>query len=188
MKIKLSAVEAFIKISLRRKLQRDLRKLKIIKESDLETCTYYHLRRFLKSDSTWNILTRRFVPITGYYVDVVLFKRAIPCLALELKWHKKRLSKKDRKSLNAALKKLKVNKVYYLTTTKNSVEYEKMNKRDDENYRFKELVVGWDVNQKKYQDLMRRRRQYRREMVTGKNKRRMSQTPLIKEKKGTVMT
>jgi hypothetical protein len=171
MKIRLIDVESFVKRQLRKKLQRDLRSLRIIKELDLETCTYYHLRKFLQPDPAWNVLTRRFVPATGYYVDVVLFRREIPRLALELKWHKKRLSRKDRRSLNAGLKKLRVNKVYYLTTTKDSSQYEKMKKHEDEKYRFRELVVGWDLPPKQYQELGHRRRKYQKEMVTGRNKR-----------------
>lgn len=171
MRIRLIDVESFIRRKLKRRLRQDLLSLRIIKESDLETCTYHHLRKFLRSDRTWNILTRQFIPTTGYYVDIVLFKKEIPCLALELKWHKRRLSKKDRKSLNAGLKKLRVNKVYYLTTTMNSSRYNKMKKRDDEKYRFRELVVGWDLPTKEYRELKLRRRKYQKEMVTGKNKR-----------------
>ena len=172
-RIRLIDVESFIKRGqrgLKKKLQHDLRNLKIIKESDLETCTYYHLRKYLRSDRSWNILTRRYIPTTGYYMDVVLFKNAIPRIALELKWHKKRLSKKDRSSLNASLQKLKVNKAYFLTTTKDSQQYEKMRKHDDEKYRFRELVIGWDLPPKQYRELRRRRRKYQREMAIGRNK------------------
>lgn len=170
-RIRLIDVESFIKRRLKQKLQLDLRSLRIIKESDLETCTYYHLRKFLRGDRNWNVLTRRYIPRTGYYVDVVLFKRTIPRLALELKWQRKRLSKKDRKSLNASLKKLRVNKVYYLTTTKDSQQYEKMQKHDDEKYRFRELVVGWNLSPEKYLELKHRRRKYQKEMALGRNKR-----------------
>lgn len=170
MRIRLIDVESFVKGQLRQHLQRDLRNLRIIKESDLETCTYYHLRKFLRRDSAWNILTRRFIPTTGFYVDVVLFRKEIPRLALELKWHRKRLSKKDRRSLNAGLTKLRVNKVYYLTTTRDSVHYNKMKKHDDEKYRFRELVVGWDLPPEKYRKLKLRKQKYQSEMATGRNK------------------
>jgi hypothetical protein len=129
------------------------------------------LRKFLSRDSEWNILTRRFVPTTGFFVDIVLFKKEIPRIAFELKWHRKRLTKKDRASLNAVLTKLRVNKVYYLTTTRDSSQYGRMQKEDHEKYRFRELLIGWDLPPKQYRDLKRRKRKYQSEMVIGKNKR-----------------
>lgn len=51
-------VGKFIKTDLRSKLQKDLWgfPFRIFREEDLHTCTYYHLRRFLKADRDWEIL------------------------------------------------------------------------------------------------------------------------------------
>lgn len=108
-----STVGEFIKNKLRDKLRDDLLNIKIIKESDLQCCIYYHLRNFLQQDTRWKISTRIFVPHTGKFPDIILFKKDIPKIGIELKWNKKSLGKKDRKSLHKLLE-IGVNKVYYI--------------------------------------------------------------------------
>jgi len=51
-------VVKFIRTTLTSKLQKDFSgfPFRIFREEDLHTCTYYHLRRFLKADRNWEIL------------------------------------------------------------------------------------------------------------------------------------
>jgi len=44
--IRLGEVQSFVKHGLRVGLRTDLRKLKILREAEVECCAYYHLRRF----------------------------------------------------------------------------------------------------------------------------------------------
>lgn len=111
----LQNVETFLRKRLPEKLHRDLRGLRIVKEADVECAAYFHLRRFLGEDPRWRVLARKHVSITGHYVDLLIFKRERPVVAIELKWGKRRIGKKDKKSLGAALKKLRVNKVYWFS-------------------------------------------------------------------------
>ncbi len=50
----------FIDKSLSRKLTNDQKNLKIVSEGDLQSCTYYHLRRFFKKKkfTKWHILNK----------------------------------------------------------------------------------------------------------------------------------
>jgi hypothetical protein len=112
----LQNIQTFIRKRLRDKLRRDLQRLRIVKEADVECATYHHLRRYIGEDPKWRVLARKHVPITGRYVDLLVFKRYRPVIALELKWDKVNIGRKDRKSLYGALTKLGVNKAYWLST------------------------------------------------------------------------
>ena len=82
----LQQIETFIKKRMPEKLRRDLKRLRIVKEADLECATYHHLRRFIGEDPRWRILARKHVPLTGFYVDLIIFKKYEPAIAIELKW------------------------------------------------------------------------------------------------------
>jgi len=71
-------------VALKHKLREDFRELRIIKESDIETCAYYHLRIFLRKDPRWNILARYFAKNTGHYIDLVIFRNSNPRLLSRL--------------------------------------------------------------------------------------------------------
>ena len=68
-KILLSRIERYVLNELKPRLRMDLRSLRIVKEADIETCAYYHLRRYLKRDPRWTILARFFARRTGHYID-----------------------------------------------------------------------------------------------------------------------
>src|SRR5712672_996755 len=96
----LQNIQKFIKKKLTAKLQRDLRVLRIVKESDVECAAYHHLRRYIGEDPRWRVLARKHVPLTGHFIDLLLFKKYTPVIAMELKWGQINIGKKDRKSLN----------------------------------------------------------------------------------------
>jgi len=164
-KVTLLQLEHFIRKELKSKLQNDLRKLRIVKEADLESCVYYYLRRLLNQDKSWRILVRKHAKITGRYIDILIFKKVIPSIAIELKWNLNRISDKDRKSLRSSLTNLKVHKAYFLVAkTTNNGEYSLLSKKEKDKYRFHEIVVGLDFSKEKYSDWLRKRRKYMKEM------------------------
>jgi len=143
-RIGLNEVENFItsRKKLRKKLQGDLRSLKIAREADIECCCYYHLRKFLKRDPQWKVFARRHARRTGRYIDILIFHGAKPKIAIELKWSGKHIDMKDRKSLGASLKKLGVKRAYFLTTLAGTDPvYQCMVKKCGEKYRLMEIPV-----------------------------------------------
>ena len=81
--------------------------------------------------------------------DLVIYERSgakqpvtfKPRLAIELKWRRKKISTKDRKSLRAALGKLNVRKGYFVTTNIGSDNYVRTKKKKGEKYHLHEIVV-----------------------------------------------
>ncbi len=116
---KVRTVEDFIRRGLPSKLQNDLRALKMVRESDLESSIYFHIRSFLERDDNWCVLTRKHAKRTGHFIDVLLFKREKPRIALELKWNRDAVDSKDLGSLRKAIHKLNVNRAYYIATITN---------------------------------------------------------------------
>jgi hypothetical protein len=140
--ISLTQVEGFVKHTLKDKLQKDLRKLRILKEGDVECCVYYHLRRTLRSDPNWRVFARKFSQKTGYYTDLVIFHFKKARIAIEIKWGKKNISKKDRKALASARKNLGVKKTYFYSVMPDASNYGKLpEKKEAEKYRLFERVV-----------------------------------------------
>jgi hypothetical protein len=169
-RVSLSHLEGFIRRRLRAKLQKDLRQLRIVKEADLECASYFFIRRFLGTDKRWVLLTRKHASRTGRYIDMLIFRKGLPRIAIEFKWNRKLISRKDRRSLGAALKRLQVNKAYFITAVRDSSKYRKLRKRPHEKYSLHECVVGLDFPagspQKGQWEIDRR--QYMREMHKGK--------------------
>jgi hypothetical protein len=60
---------------------------------------------------------------------------------VELKWNRKRISAKDRRSLLAAIRKLRVRKAYFVTANYGSFEYQRLDKKKHEKYKLHELEV-----------------------------------------------
>ncbi len=153
-KVKLSELENFIQEELKKKLKTDFRELRIVREADVECCTYYHLRRFLKSDTRWKVFARRYSKKTKKYIDLLIFLRTEPKIAIEIKWRRKRITEKDFESLREALEKLGVNKCYYLVTPKDSEQYKYIDRSKDlkkfEKRLFHEVVVGLDLPPDEY--------------------------------------
>lgn len=150
----LSQVQNFVRHTLKRKLRIDLRELKILKEADLECCSYYHIRRFLKKDSTGSIFARKYSPRIGRYPDLVIYHNQKPRLFLELKWRRDEISRKDRKTLRKSRTVLHAKKTYFLCALPDASEYTKLaTKMNHEKYRFFECIIdlgfkGSDKNQK----------------------------------------
>lgn len=167
-KVSLSAVEKFIQHDLRWSLRRDLRNFKIVKEADLECASYYHLRRLVSADERWRILARKHAKETGRYIDILIFKNARPRIAIELKWRRKNITKKDRKSLQASLKKLQVNKAYFICAIPNTSLYTRLQKSLCEKYLLHECIVGLDWLPKRVKLWERYRRRFTRDMQAGK--------------------
>lgn len=169
-RVSLSQLQNFIRRGLRAKLQRDLRQLRIVKEADLECASYFFIRRFLGHDKRWILLTRKHASRTGRYIDMLIFRRGLPRIAIEFKWNRKHISRKDRRSLGAALKRLQVNKAYFITAVRDSSKYIKLRKRPHEKYSLHECVVGLDFSTgspwKRQSEVDRR--QYMGEMHKGK--------------------
>jgi len=139
-------VESFIRHELPGKLEKDLRLLNIVKEADLECCAYYFLREYLKRDPSWQILAHRHSKRTGYYLDLLIFRTLKPRIAIEFKWNPKSISEKDRRSLRKAIKKLQVNKAYFICAVRSTSDFEEIEqKTKTEKYRLHEVFVGLDL-------------------------------------------
>jgi len=135
--VQLSEVQYFVKHTLKSKLQKDLCDLRILKESDVECCAYYHLRRLLKVDANWRVFARKFSPQTGYYTDLVIFHLKKAEIAIEIKWGKKGISKKDRKALASVRKHLGAKKTYFYCIMPDASPYKRLRqKKEVEKYRF----------------------------------------------------
>ena len=140
--ISLSEVQKFVKHGLQEKLQRDLRSLRILKEGDVECCAYYHLRRLLTPDPNWRIFARKYSPKTGFYTDLIIFRAKKARVAIEIKWGRKRISKKDRRALASARKNLRVRKTYFYCVSPDASTYRKLpEKRKTEKFGLFEVVV-----------------------------------------------
>ena len=172
--ISLRSVEIFVNSSLPGKLKNDLRTLKIIKEGDLECCAYHHLRRFLRRDPTWNVFSRKHSLHTGHYIDLVLFRRGYPRIAIELKWDRARISRKDRHSLRRSIRSLRVNRAYFITTLIGAKFYKKIRKTTLEKNRLFEIVIPLPFNGAELTSWKQRRRAFTSRMVRGKARRKVA--------------
>ncbi|HPD57584.1 MAG TPA: hypothetical protein P5294_10480 [Smithellaceae bacterium] len=161
-KITVGQVEKYIEQKLNKKLQNDLKKLRMIKEADLECCAYFHLRKYLYRDSSWKIFARKHSLHTEHYIDLLLFRKNTPRIALELKWNKQTIGNKDKESLSKSIKKLRVNRAYFISTItgKKSCQDKLSNKKIDA-YTIKgifipigELIQGWHSRRKKFMSEM----------------------------------
>jgi hypothetical protein len=143
--VNLSCIESFIKRKLQRKLEDDLVKFRIVREADLQSCIYLHLRSYLARDSQWRIYSEKHVPQTHRFVDLLICQECKegykPRLAIELKWNRKRISEKDRRSLCYALKDLKVHKAYFITTNYTDSKYQRIKKTRHERYKLYEIEI-----------------------------------------------
>jgi hypothetical protein len=161
--IHLAEVQSFVKHALKEKLQKDLRNFRILKEADVECCAYYHLRKILRLDPNWRVFARKYSPKTGYYTDLVIFHFKKARIAIEIKWGKEHLSKKDRKALASARKYLRVKKTYFYSVMPDASSYEKLpEKKKAEKYRLFERVIDLGYpNKQKIEDFKRQRREFR---------------------------
>lgn len=148
-RITISALEAFMRRTLPGKLRKDLLSYHIIREADLATCVYYHLRRFLRSDHTWRVFAERHSTRTGHFIDMVIFREGIeaskkiqrPRIAIELKWNWPTMPKKDRASLNKCIRQMGIEKVYFISAVTKKTGYRTIVKKDVEKYRLFEIAI-----------------------------------------------
>lgn len=159
-KVLLSDLEDFLRHGLKRKLARDLHQLKIIKEADIECCAFYHIRRFIRGDVRWRVFARKHSPQTGYYTDLVVFKRFKAQLAVEIKWNRRVISKKDRRALAKMRSSLRVKKSYFICVIPDG-RYVKVSKHQSERYCFFEIVVTLGFKGKTAQEKVKRWKQER---------------------------
>jgi hypothetical protein len=139
----------------------------MVKEADLECCAYFHLRKYLHSDSSWKILARKHTP-TKHYIDLLLFRKEKPRIALELKWNKQSIGKKDKRSLSRSVKQLAVHRAYFISTVtrgKGSFQQEP----------YAEIILPYNVKGiyiplGKQDGWHKRRRKFMSEMTKGKAK------------------
>lgn len=159
-------VESFIRTQLPILLSRDLWKLRMVKEADLECCAYFHLRRFLGEKTTWKALARKHVPHTGYYIDILIFEEQTPRIAIELKWGKREIGKKDRASLESALDQLGVNKAYWISALPSN-QYTAPPREEGDRYTLHQIIVPLELSDDELLDWKKSRAQYRNEMTQG---------------------
>jgi hypothetical protein len=146
----LQKIQQFIKGRLPQKLAADLRRLQIVKEADLECSVYFHLRRYIGEDSRWRILARKHLPATGHYVDLLIYDHHFrPAVALELKWNQPNIDKKDRQSLSRVTTRLRVSKVYWISAVMAGEKKTKLEKRDEEKYHLRRIIVPLTLTGKK---------------------------------------
>ena len=123
------------------RLKKDLLKVRMVKEADLECCAYYHMNRYLRRDDDWRILARKHARHTGHYIDLLIFRKAVPRVAGELKWHSAEISKKDRQSLRRGIKRLRVNRAYFITTLIGAKKCSRIKKATLEKNRLFEIII-----------------------------------------------
>jgi hypothetical protein len=163
----LQNIQKFIRKKLTVKLQRDLRGLRIVKEADVECAAYHHLRRYIGEDPRWRVLARKHVPLTGHFVDLLIFEKYLPAIAMELKWGQVNIGKKDRKSLNGALTKLGVNKAYWLSAVSSARKRMPLVKKPAEKHVLHRIVVRLGLNGVELEKWKKRRKRLRSKMMCG---------------------
>lgn len=141
MSIGVRQLEAFLSDALPGRLKTDLRDLRMVREADLECCAYYHLRRFLRRDNHWKLFARKYSRYTGHFVDLLAFRRGVPRVAIELKWNRAGISTKDRRSLRRGVKRLGLNRAYFITTLIGTRAYRPTTKTTAEKRRLFEIII-----------------------------------------------
>lgn len=174
-------VQNFLKNSLPGRLRRDLLYLRMIKEADLECCVYHYLRRFLRRDPTWKLFARKHSLHTGHYIDLILFRKGYPRIAIELKWNRARMSRKDRHSLRRSLRSLRVNKAYFVTTLIGARLYKKIRKTVIEKNRLFEIVIPLPLQGAQLKNWKQERRAFTSRMVRGRAGRKARPNTIAKE-------
>jgi hypothetical protein len=138
-------IRSFIREVLPAKLRQDLLDLRIVKEADIECAVYFHLRQYIGDDSRWLVLARKHVPQTSHYVDLFIFKDGEATIALELKWAKYKIGKKDKRSLERAREHLGV-ETYWLSVVPPENTGPREVKETCEEHLLHELVVGAELD------------------------------------------
>lgn len=159
--IVLGHIEDFLLKDLPTRIRQDLTDLRIIKESDLECCIYYHLRVLLQDDNDWRVLARRYSPQTGHYPDFLIFQRSKPRISIELKWNKGHISKKDRSSLGKCISELGIDRAYFITTLIDK-KYETTEKTEIEKIRLREITIALGLTGSELERWQAKRKRFKR--------------------------
>ncbi|MGY8904638.1 MAG: hypothetical protein ACKVIH_08850 [Burkholderiales bacterium] len=163
----LQQVQSYLSKELPALLRADLHAHRLVKEADVECAAYMHMRHFLDKDANWTILARRHIPQTNRYIDLVFFHKALPSIAVEIKWGAKSIGAKDRGSLNDALTKLGVHKVYWLTCSGIGSDRQPIEKSSTEKRVFKQIVVRGNFSAEQVAEWKQKIPQFRKKMGTG---------------------
>lgn len=133
---------------LRNTLQRDYRHHRFNREADLEVCTCHHLRKFLNRDKSWRVFARAYSKGLGWYPDISILDGYKRRLAIELKWTGRKISSKDRKTLNKFLETQHARKAYFIRLAKRKSDYRKLgpDKNESEKRKLKEIVISLDLS------------------------------------------
>ena len=107
---------------------------------------------------------------TGHYIDLILFRRGYPRIAIELKWNRVAMSSKDRRSLRRALRLLRVNKAYFITTLIGARDYTKIRKNRTEKNRLFEIVIPLPLKGKSLTEWKAKRKIFMSRMVKGRSR------------------
>lgn len=140
-RIGLNDVNEFIRHELKRKLRDDLRSHRILREGDIECCVYFHLRGFLNSHANWRIFAYKYDKRTGYYPDLVIFRKHAMAFPIEIKWNRKKISNHDRKKLRKFLKR-DASRGYFVTVGPDADKYKKADKESEEKRNLFEVRTG----------------------------------------------
>ena len=170
--IGLRRIETYLYDCLPHRLKQDLCALRMVKESDLEACAYHYLRRFLRRDRSWSVYTRKYSIHTSHYIDLLLFRDGYPRIAIELKWNCAAMSRKDRRSLRRALRLLRVNRAYFMTTSIGARAYERIHKNMIEKNRLFEIIIPLPLKGKPLKDWKEKRRVFMSRMERGRARRK----------------
>jgi hypothetical protein len=110
------------------------------------------------------------VLFTGHYVDLLIFNRYRPVIAVELKWGQLNMGKKDRKSLDGALAKLGVNKAYWISAVASQTKHRPLLKRPAEKHVLHRIIVRLGLTGRKLNDWKERRKRLRANMTCGRGR------------------
>ena len=111
-----SQIKFFIENSLVTKLKNDQKNLRILSEGDLQSCVYYHLRRYIKKTPNWHVLNKLYMgkkEDTKKVPDIAIVylrydgETPYPCFLIELKETLYPLRPASKKGYTKDIKKLR---------------------------------------------------------------------------------
>ena len=160
----------FVKKELSKRIEEDLKALRLVREADVQCAAYMYLRKRLDSDPNWHVLAEFHAPQTSKFIDLVLFQKSVPRIAIEIKWGRKNMGKKDRESLRTALTKLGVNKAYWLSASVLGEPPPPLEKLDHEKYLLHQVVVRPSLDESELLCWKKLRSDLRRKPQDGKGR------------------
>ena len=163
-RIGLNEVHTFIRNKLKHELRGDLRGNRIRREGDIECCVYSRLRSFLNSDSDWRIFAHKYDKRTGYYPDLLVYRKHQMTLPIEIKWNRKKISTRDREKLGKYLSG-GLSKGYFITVGPDVDDFKKPSKEDEEKWHLFVVRTGLKFKggkkSQRYRDWRKERRRFK---------------------------